>query len=116
MYSPCPKTKPENKGYQTYQLVQVPSTDGHVALVLIQALAEVLHVGRAGRVLPGRGAVALVEAAFHGLSLGSSSLLGFGGGARGATAEEAADGVADGGTNCDTTIGFVSFYSHCSLN
>jgi len=72
----------------TYQLVQVPTTDANVALVLIHALAEVADVVCASGVLilllVG---TALPQAAVHGLGLGRSLLLGLGGGA-GATAAE----------------------------
>lgn len=91
----------------SYQLVQVPSTDGQVALVVIHALAEVLHIRLAGRVLP--GVAALVQVVVHRLGLGSRSLLGLGRGAAGATGEEAADGVADGGTNCNTTADLLAY-------
>lgn len=81
------------------ELIQVPSTDTQVALVVVHALAEVLRVGGAGRVLPGRrGVVALVQTIVHGLRWGcllSRS-------AAGAATEEAPDGVADGGTDSDT--------------
>lgn len=89
----------------TYQLVHVPTTDADVAVVLIHAVAEVTNISLTGGVLPGLvGGAALPETAVHTLRLGrGSSLLGLSGGAGATTAEEATDGVADGGTDCDTT-------------
>lgn len=58
------------------QLIQVPSADAHVALVVVHALAEILHVGGARRVFPGRGRVlAGVETVVHGLGGGGVVLL-----------------------------------------
>lgn len=91
-----------------FQLVKVPSANSHVALVLIQALAEVANVGLASRSLPRAvGGTALPQSIVHRLSLsGRRSLLGLSGGtAGGTTAEQAADGVSDRGTNCDTSCG-----------
>lgn len=89
----------------TYQLVKVPSANGHVALVLIQALAEVADVGLASRSLPRAvGGTALPQSVVHRLSLSGSSLLSLSRGtAGGTTAEKAADGVSDRGTDGDTT-------------
>lgn len=84
------------------ELIKVPATDAHVALVLIHAVAEVANIDLACGVLErGLGSgIALVEAVVHGL--GRGSLLGLGRGA--GTTEEATDGVTDGRTNSDTTI------------
>lgn len=88
---------------ETYKLVQVPSANAEVALVLVHALAEVANVRLAGRVAIGAvGGVALPQSGVHGLGLGGSCLLGLGGGT-GTAAEETTDGVADGGADCDTT-------------
>lgn len=96
-------------GKETYQLVHVPTTDADVAIVLIHAVAEVTNVGLTGRVLPGLvGSTALPETAVHTLRLGRRSLLGLSGSAGATTAEEATDGVADRGADCDTTINQVS--------
>lgn len=89
---------------KTYQLIQVPSADAHVTLVLIHTLAEVADISLTGGVLPSSvGGIALVQTVVHGLALGRSLLLGLSGGARATTAEHATDSVADGGTDSDTT-------------
>jgi hypothetical protein len=89
----------------TYQLIQVPAADGHVALVVIHALAEVTDVSLAGRVLPRAVCgTALPQTVVHRLGLGRGSLLLRLSGSAGATArEEPTDGVADGRTNSYTT-------------
>lgn len=73
------------------ELLEVPVADLHVALVVVHAL---------GKGLRGAGAVVVVVLLLGG-SLGLDLL---GSGLRGAAAEEAANGVADGGTDSDTTI------------
>lgn len=70
------------------ELLEVPVADLHVAAVLVEALCEVL--GGTGAV------VVLLLLLGSGLGLDGSSRFG------GAAAEEAADGVADGGANGDT--------------
>jgi hypothetical protein len=93
------------------QLIQIPATDAHIPLILIHTAREILDVRRAGLVL--RSAItarsglvlAVVEIVVHGLRVGVRGvLLGglFLGG--GAAAEEAADGVADRGSYCDTAV------------
>ena len=73
------------------QLIQIPSTDGQIALVLVHALAEVGH-------FTGAHGGCLVIAGLD--LLGCLLLLD---GCRGATAEPAADGLANGGADCDAT-------------
>jgi len=79
------------------QLIKVPSTDLHVAVVLIQTLREghglVSTPIRASRVL-----VSLLSLSLDRLLLCRCS--------RAAT-EEATDGVADGGADSDTTVKIV---------
>ena len=88
----------------TYQLVKVPTANTQVTLVLIHASAEVADINLTGRVLVrGLGSVALVKTVVHSLGLNRGGLLGLSGGA-GATAEEATDGMADGGTDSNTTV------------
>ena len=82
------------------QLIQIPPAYLHVSLVLIQALGEAPRVRLAApRSAP---AVALVWPVL-GLRGGGLGLLGFCW-SRGATAEEAADGMADGGADCYSTV------------
>jgi hypothetical protein len=86
------------------ELIQVPPADSKTTLVLIHALSEVVDVGRAGtrRLLHlRRGGVLVLAGEFR--RLGRRF-----GGSRGAAAEPAADGVADGGSYCDTAGGGVS--------
>ncbi len=91
---------------ETYQLVKVPSANGHVTLVVIHALAEVADVSFAGGSLPGAvRCAALPEAVVHGLGLCRGGLLVLGRSARAAAREKPTDGVADGGTDCYTTVG-----------
>lgn len=80
--------------YVTYQLLQIPPADLHVAAVLVHALGEL----RSRALAVARG-VPLVVVLLGGCGLG----LRRGSGLGGAAGEEAADGVADGGTDCDTT-------------
>ena len=94
------------------QLLHVPATDTHVALILIHAPREVLHIGHAGLVLRSairpRSSLILgaVETVIHGLGVGILSLLllGLGLGGGGTAAEEAADGVPDGGSYGDAAV------------
>ena len=81
------------------ELVKVPATDGQVALVLVHAAAEVVDVGLAdlGGLVAGRGVGAVV------CRVGGSLALLLNRSRRAAT-EEAANGVADGRADCDTTI------------
>lgn len=91
------------------ELVQVPSADGQAALVLVHALAEVIDVSRtrARRLLHlCRGLVLLGEVGVLGR--------GFGGRGR-AAAEPAADGVADGGADCDTAARALVGGSWCRV-
>jgi len=88
----------------TYQLIQVPPADAHITPVVIHALTEVLDVGSTRGVLVRLGSgVALPKSVVHGLGVGGSGLLRLSGGA-GAAGEHTTDGVADRGTDCDTTI------------
>jgi hypothetical protein len=81
----------------SYQLLQVPRASLHVALVLIQALCELLRVDLAAP----RSPVALLSRT---LRQGHLGLLGLRWGSGGAATEETADGVADRGTDCYTTV------------
>jgi hypothetical protein len=79
------------------QLIQVPPTNRQAPLVIIHALAKLIHIVRARTALLARH----VDLA---VLLGEVGVLrrvggGFG---RGAAAEPAADCVADRGTDCDT--------------
>lgn len=79
------------------QLVKVPSTDLHVATVVIQALCEHLSL-------------VLAVASVVGILLGLLSLslgLSLSGRSGGTATEEAADGVANGGTDGDTTVSML---------
>ncbi len=102
------------------QLLQIPTTDAHIPLILIHAPGETLDVGGARLVLRAaiaaaipatRGALVLaaVETVVHGLGVGIAALLEgllvLGGRAGGAATKEAADGVADGGADCDAAVG-----------
>lgn len=89
----------------TYQLVKVPSANGHVTLVVIHALAEVADVSFAGGSLPGAvRCAALPETVVHRLGLCRRGLLGLGRSAGAAAGEKTTYGVADGGTDCYTTV------------
>lgn len=79
------------------QLVHVPSTDGHVARVLVHAVREALGSHGAVRVLLLVGVVVALLLLLGGSGLGVRGLGGT------AAAKEAADGVADGGANGNTT-------------
>lgn len=86
------------------QLIQIPPADGQRALVLVHAPPEVANVGGAGA-----GAVVLLRRVVVGRH---ARLLGVGGRRRlggAAAAEEAADGVADGGADGDTTDEELAF-------
>lgn len=62
------------------QLIQIPSADGQIALVVVHAFAEVLCVSCAGWVFPsGLRGVGGVKAAVHGLGVCDGSCLLFGG-------------------------------------
>lgn len=78
-------------------LLHVPSADGHVAAVLLEAVGQLL--GRRGAV----DVLLVVRVAVLCL-LGRGGLGGRLGGGAGATAEHAHDAVGDGVTNCDTSI------------
>lgn len=97
--SPPPRLVTTSRALAGLQLIQIPSTDGQITAVLVHAGAEIPHVRRTGAgglevVVGGEGAV---------FSLRDGRLGGFGRrGGRGAAAEEAAEGVADGGANCYT--------------
>lgn len=90
----------------TLELLQVPSTNLHVATVLIETLCEVLGwlLTAAGAVLGVVGLLLtglLILIVLLGINL---FLLGWSCG--GATTEPATDGVADGGTDCYTTVSY----------
>ncbi len=93
---PHPPGQPSpDRGGVTYQLIQIPPADGHVAALLVHALGELL-----------RCALAVVAPALLlsclAVVLGRDAVVGRGGGR--AAAEEAADGVADGGADGNTAI------------
>lgn len=72
--------------------------------MVIHALTEALDIGSTRGVLVGLGSgVALPKSAVHGLGIDGSGLLRLSRGA--GAAEHTTDGVADGGTDCDTTVG-----------
>jgi hypothetical protein len=82
------------------ELVKVPAADGEVALVLVHAAPEVgdvLCANAGGLVLGVHGGLAV-------LVLGER-LVGRRSGCAGAAAEPTTNGVANGGTDCDTTVG-----------
>jgi len=82
------------------QLIQIPPAHREVPLVLIHALPEVADV-RLARL---RRLKVLVDGVLATLGLREGlGGLGRGGRGGGAAAEETADGVADGGADCDTT-------------
>jgi hypothetical protein len=89
----------------SYQLIQVPAADLHVATMLVHACRELLR--RAGTVVAPAAVLLLL-----GLRI-DLTLLGWGG--RGAAAEEAADCVADGGTYGDAAARCVSPYELTSM-
>ena len=82
------------------ELVKVPAADGKVALVLVHAAPEVGDILCAYT----RGLVLRVHGGLAVLVLGERLVDGRSGCA-GAAAEPTADGVADGGTDCDTAVG-----------
>ena len=85
------------RGLTSLELLKVPVADRHVAVVLIHALGEVLRGALAVVLsLPVVGGL-LVLRDGGGVGLGRGSSL------RGAAAEEAADGVTDGGADCYTS-------------
>lgn len=77
-------------------LFHVPSADGHVAAVLLEAVSQLL--GRGGTV----GILLIVRVAV--LLLRRGSLRGGLGGSAGAATEHAHDAVGDGVADCDTSI------------
>jgi hypothetical protein len=86
----------------TYQLLQIPPTNLHIPLVLIQTLREHLRI----ILTASRSIVIARVCVLSGLSDSVGSGLRFSGRRAGASAEEAADGVADGGAYGDTAIGW----------
>jgi len=81
------------------ELVKVPAADGKVALVLVHAAPEVGDVLCANA----RGLVLGVHGGLAVLGLGNR-LVGRRSGCAGTTAEPTANGVTDGGTDCDTAM------------
>jgi len=82
---------------ETYQLLKIPPADLHVSAVVVHALREGLCRGLA--VVAPAGVVACLLGGDGGLGRGE----GLSGG--GTAGEEAADCVADGGSDCDTAVG-----------
>ena len=80
----------KGSGVCAYQLVQIPSADAHVAAVLVHALGELLR--RAGAVVAPAAVLLGRGGRLDGLGRGAG------------TAEEPADGVADGGPYRDTAV------------
>jgi hypothetical protein len=89
-HPPCLRLVLAGSSLAGLELLEVPVADLHVAAVLVEALCEVLG---------GTGAVVVLL-----LLLGGGLGLDGGSGLGGATAEEAADGVADGRANGDTAM------------
>lgn len=92
-------------GLAGLQLLEVPRASLHVALVLIQALSELLSVDVA---VPGLPVVLL----WSGLGVVDSGLWGSLGGA---ATEETTDGMADGGADCDTAVSLLVCGQRSSL-
>ena len=68
------KNQPRLCMSQTYKLIQVPSANTHVTLMVIHALAEVLDIGPTGGVLIGVvGCAALPQSVVHGLGVSRGS-------------------------------------------
>lgn len=80
------------------ELLEVPATDLHVSRVVVHALSEVLRRARAVVAPLALLTLTLLHLRVDLLRCGLCRRFG------GAAAEEAADGVADGGAYCDTTI------------
>jgi len=90
---------PSRSSLAGLQLFHVPPADGHVALVLVHAIGEVLDVHRTrARRLGGT-----LRVVVDGLLCLHLCLWLFGGSGRRRAREETSDGVANGGTDCDAT-------------
>lgn len=90
-----------------FQLVQVPTANSQITLILIHAVPEVADISRAStvlcRVICSRAT--LPQAAVHGLGRGRSLLRLSGSAGRRTAREKASDGVSDRGTDCYTSCG-----------
>lgn len=92
---------------ETYQLLQIPTADLHVALVLVQALSERLGILFTTSRPP---AVALISSVLSLTRHGVVGLLRLGRGT-GTTSKETPYRVADGTTHCDAAVKVVSSVS-----
>jgi hypothetical protein len=90
-----------SRSLTSLQLIKIPPTNRQIALILIHTLAEIIHIRRADL----RGLVILVHGVGAVVLLGDGLVDGCGFDLLGrAAAEEAADCVADGGSDCDAAI------------
>lgn len=96
LMSSCPPLVLAGSLLAGLELVKVPSADVQRALVLVHALAEVVDVRGTCALLLALVAAGVVCALLEGRGLR------LGGRRAGATTEEATDGVADRGTDCNT--------------
>lgn len=86
----------------SYELFQIPATDLHIALVLVQALSERLGILLT---VPCSPVTTLICSVLGLARYGVVGRLRLGGGAgAGTSSKEAANGVANGAPNCDTAV------------
>jgi hypothetical protein len=102
-YQPCSPMTSKRLKKATYQLLQIPAADLHVALILIQALSELLRIRLTASRTP---AVLLGLISLRRNSIILRCLLG---GSSGTATEESADCVADRRAYCNTTKSFRQF-------
>jgi hypothetical protein len=103
---------PTSRLLTSLQLLHVPTTNTHVALILIHTISKALDVRGTWTGRFGGGVGLRVEGIIHGVAgscVGVGGLLvfllfGWGGRGAAAAAEKAADGVADGRTDCDAAV------------
>ena len=84
----------------TYQLLQIPAANLHIALVLIQTLSKLLRIRLTA---PRTPAILLGLVALRSYSVILWCLLSW---SAGSATEEAADGMADRRAYCNTTVSF----------
>lgn len=90
-----PLTPSQQPTYAAYQLIQIPPTDLHIPLILIQALSKLLRIHIAVPSAPAIVVASLVSSVAVRVCRGGVGLIGFRGRlAGGAAAEEPAEGVA----------------------
>ena len=87
---------------EAHKLIQIPSTDLHVALILIQALGKTLRVRLAA---PRSPAIPLISRIIRLAGHGTVGLLGFGRSTAGSSAKEATNGMADRRADRDASGG-----------